>query len=43
MVATLYDYLWGDDSDEEEENKKLKRRQNRSSRGIKLYNEVDEI
>ena len=36
--TTLYDYLWGDDSDEEEESKQETEEVDES----KLYNEVDE-
>ena len=36
--TTLYDYLWGDDSDEEEESQEVTEEVDES----KLYNEVDE-
>ena len=42
-LTTLYDYLWGDDSDEEEQEKQEEQEEQEVVDESKLYNEVDEI
>ena len=41
--TTLYDYLWGDDSDEEEQEVQEKQEEQEVVDESNLYNEVDEI